>query len=143
MPQVMWNLPRSGVEPMFPALQGRFLNHWTTGEVPVSPYISSSPPPSHVSPLPRPCPHPLGGMSLNRTCVSLCHRRCQGSAQNSGPELSFEPGRCGSPSWLCLLLVRDLGQVSQVSVDSHKMVQTTPSQRVEMKIEWANRWQVL
>ena len=82
-----------------------------------SPFVSLYFFSSSFSCLTRPCPctHPLGGMSLNRTCMSLCHRWCWGSARNSGPELGCEPGRCGSPFWLCLLPVRDLGQVSQVS----------------------------
>ena len=29
----MWNLPRTGTEPMFPALAGRLFNCWTTREV--------------------------------------------------------------------------------------------------------------
>ena len=28
----MWDFPGSGMEPIYPALQGAFLNHWTTRE---------------------------------------------------------------------------------------------------------------
>ena len=34
----MWNLPGPGMEPVSPALAGRFLNHWTTREVPLLPF---------------------------------------------------------------------------------------------------------
>ena len=31
--------PRSGIKPTFPALQGGFLNHWTTRKVPILSYV--------------------------------------------------------------------------------------------------------
>ena len=27
--------PRPGIKPVYPSLQGRFLTHWTTGQIPV------------------------------------------------------------------------------------------------------------
>ena len=33
LPHSMWKVPRPGVEPVSPALAGRFLNSWTTREV--------------------------------------------------------------------------------------------------------------
>ena len=37
---VMWNLPRSGIEPILPPLAGRFLTHCTPGEVPSDNFLS-------------------------------------------------------------------------------------------------------
>ena len=33
VPHGLWNPPRPGIEPSFPALAGGTLNHWTTREV--------------------------------------------------------------------------------------------------------------
>lgn len=68
--------------------------------------------PLSLSCLTPPCPgtHPLDGMSLNRTCVSLCHRWCWESAHRTvGWSSVLEPGGHGDQSWLCHLPAGDLG----------------------------------